>query len=412
MRIVVASACEFPDGIGGTPRFVQMQAKGLVRLGNEVTVAVTCGTWSGDNAIQVDGYEVKRFNRRASDLRGLRRKLAALPTHARFFAYLFGTVLRRRCSVLVLNGPVLDFVIIAPLARLRGIETQYVQADMLPSTRNMSLAMRAKKLLSWTADVFLARISSKLILLGTNVLQDYYKRVAPRTQQVRVCAPTDTQVFGRGDGEAARARFGVGGRRLILYCGTVDALEGCHVLLEAMVGVHQRVPESVLVLAGVIWPHDRALDDPLDFPAMVRDLGLEDCVMFTGHLPAEDVIDLLAAADVLVMPKIDHLLNRVAMPIKIAEYMAAGRPVVSSRICELDQCLAEGKDIVFCEPGDASGLADSISRVLSDPNLSDKLASSARLAASRIFDCTALARRMLSMPETSEEAVGARTVAG
>jgi glycosyltransferase involved in cell wall biosynthesis len=51
--------------------------------------------------------------------------------------------------------------------------------------------------------------------------------------------------------------------------------------------------------------------------------GIGKRVVFTGQLSQNEVIDLFAASNVLAMPKIDHPMNRVASPIKIAEYMAA-----------------------------------------------------------------------------------------
>ncbi|MBE3087522.1 MAG: glycosyltransferase family 4 protein [Chloroflexi bacterium] len=124
----------------------------------------------------------------------------------------------------------------------------------------------------------------------------------------------------------------------------------------------------------------------MDFKALAQDINVAGYTIFTGHLPILDVVDLLNASDVLVMPKIDHPLNHVASPIKIAEYLAAGRPIVSSRICELDKHLIHMEHVIFCEPGNIKELADAVNLALGDETLRTKLSSNASAIAKSLFD--------------------------
>jgi len=99
------------------------------------------------------------------------------------------------------------------------------------------------------------------------------------------------------------------------------------------------------------------------------------------------LIDLLNASDVLVMLKIDHPLNHVASPIKIAEYLAAGRPIVVSRICELDHHLKHMEHVFFCEPGNIKELAVAINFILENETIKKNASSISKV----LFDYRTIA---------------------
>jgi glycosyltransferase involved in cell wall biosynthesis len=61
---------------------------------------------------------------------------------------------------------------------------------------------------------------------------------------------------------------------------------------------------------------------------MVKDRQLEEAVNFTGRVPDKDLIEILSTADVCVNPDRPCEMNDISTMIKIAEYMALGKPIV------------------------------------------------------------------------------------
>jgi glycosyltransferase involved in cell wall biosynthesis len=61
---------------------------------------------------------------------------------------------------------------------------------------------------------------------------------------------------------------------------------------------------------------------------MVTEKGLEASVNFTGRIPDKDLLDVLSTADVCVNPDKPCEMNDISTMIKIAEYMALGKPIV------------------------------------------------------------------------------------
>ena len=103
-----------------------------------------------------------------------------------------------------------------------------------------------------------------------------------------------------------------------------------------------------------------------DVKKQVQDLGLQDHVVFTGILPHSIVPHYISLMDVCLIPmKPDSRLNQARCPDKLFEYLACGKPVISTRLSEVVRI---GKKAVkFYD--DAESLAEVISEILQDGDL-------------------------------------------
>jgi 2-deoxystreptamine N-acetyl-D-glucosaminyltransferase/2-deoxystreptamine glucosyltransferase len=100
--------------------------------------------------------------------------------------------------------------------------------------------------------------------------------------------------------------------------------------------------------------------------------GLTPAVDMPGWVPHERVPELLGAADVCVDPAPCTELNHRSTMIKIAEYLAAGRPTVAYALRETERTAADAALIAPC--GDRVALAGHVARLAGDPDLRADLA--------------------------------------
>lgn len=154
------------------------------------------------------------------------------------------------------------------------------------------------------------------------------------------------------------------------FVGTLKPWHGMPVLIKAFARLHQQAPDARLLIVGD-GPERAALEE------RVRSLYLESFVHFAGAVAAEKIPGLLAAMDVAVAPY-PPLDNFYFSPLKVYEYMAAGRAVVASRIGQLTQLIRHGENGFFCEPGDAKDLAAQLGRLRGDGALRAHLGAAAR----------------------------------
>lgn len=294
---------------------------------------------------------------------------------------------RRNPDVFVFYGPSVEYLFVHLAIRLfRHCRTCFLSADDYSSCPGSPLKMRVRLALWQFVERTLSRHCSSVLLIGTSLYEARMRRLAPKTPLIRGRgAPTDAAMFSSGDGARFRKKFNIPWKRLVVYCGSIHQFEGCVVLLHAFSALRKKREDVGLVMAGGIARYD-AGQGTADYKALTAQLGMTDAVCFTGHVSREDVCDVLAAADVLVSPKIDHPSNRIAFPIKIAEYLASGRPVISSRICEIDQYATDGRQALFIAPGDEKGLTAAMSRILDDPLLAESLGVQGKRLAKEVFD--------------------------
>jgi glycosyltransferase involved in cell wall biosynthesis len=158
---------------------------------------------------------------------------------------------------------------------------------------------------------------------------------------------------------------------VIGYAGHLYPWKGVDVLLDAIA----QIPEA----QGLIVGGHEGEPDFARLKARAGRLGIANRVAFSGLVAPSRVHELLAAADVLVLPNpATTISTRFTSPLKLFEYMAARRPVVASDLPAIREVLRDGETALLVRPGDPDALAAAIRRLKDDPALARRLAAAAR----------------------------------
>jgi glycosyltransferase involved in cell wall biosynthesis len=137
--------------------------------------------------------------------------------------------------------------------------------------------------------------------------------------------------------EANRLRETAGVRPpTLLYSGTLDLRWGVDLPLQAMPSLLQQVPEARLLIAGA-GPAEGELK------ALTQSLGISNAVQFLGMISYPDLPKVMARADIGLATSREDIFRHYASPLKIAEYMAAGLPVICSGGGEAELMINESK---------------------------------------------------------------------
>jgi len=171
----------------------------------------------------------------------------------------------------------------------------------------------------------------------------------------------------------ARRRLGLPpDEAIVVYAGHLYPWKGAHTLALAS----RRLPPAaaVYIVGGT----------PADLQAFRRFVARErlDRVRVAGYVPPATVPLWLAAADVLALPNSGReiISARYTSPLKLFEYMAAGRPIVASDLPSIRELLRHGENAYLVPADDPQALAGGLQAVLSDPQLGERLAAAARRA--------------------------------
>jgi glycosyltransferase involved in cell wall biosynthesis len=139
--------------------------------------------------------------------------------------------------------------------------------------------------------------------------------------------------------------------------------------LEAMREVESSIPEATLMLVGDGLERER-------IEKTVGSLGLRNVVL-TGTVGYLEIPDYVAAMDVAIITDRGSGSFHYS-PLKLREYMSAGKAVVAPCVGEMSRWLADGEDAVLIESGDTDGLATALVDLHGRPELRERLGAAAR----------------------------------
>jgi glycosyltransferase involved in cell wall biosynthesis len=230
------------------------------------------------------------------------------------------------------------------------------------------------------------------LVLATN---ESYKRIAVQRGRMR---PEDVFVVRTGPD---LARFGPvpadpelkrGRRALISFIGEMAPQDGVDHALRALAHLLQRRDDWHAIFAG----HGGALDD---LRALTTSLGLDDHVEFTGWLEDPELQRVLSASDLCLVPDPKTPLSDVSTLVKIAEYMAMSRPIVSYDLTESRVTAEEAA--IYARPNEPEAFAKAIAVLLDDPDRRARMGRIGRERVERLLSWEHCRRNLLAAYEVA-----------
>jgi glycosyltransferase involved in cell wall biosynthesis len=288
------------------------------------------------------------------------------------------------------------------LSALLGIPHVYDMHSSLPQQLS-NFAYSRSRLLRFVFDVFerLAVGRSRVVIVICPELQRLVEELRPGSEPILIeNAPGAGDVAPTGRAADIRAEFGFDASTpVVVYTGTFEAYQGLDLLFEAMARVKATRPDVRLLLAG-------GQPDQIEAArAGAAALGLADVVVFAGERPSTEIPAFLEAADALVSPRS----RGTNTPLKIYQYLRAGRPIVATRLLTHTQVLDD--EVAVLVEATADAFAAGILRAVDDPAAARAMGErAAHLAATKYSYEAYLAKTRLVVARL--EAPAAAPVAG
>jgi glycosyltransferase involved in cell wall biosynthesis len=281
------------------------------------------------------------------------------------------------------------------LARIRNVplvlEVNAPLAEEQQRYRGVTLPGLARALEQWVwrrADVIIVvsdLLARHLVEVGVQAERVNVLPNAVDLRQFEMVRPT------AGTQDNARAS----GFPVVGFIGTFKQWHGVDSLLVAFAQLRLAHKDAQLLLVGDGPLRDSLKDD-------VARLGLQASVTFAGSISHGEIPRALANIDIAVAPYPD-IDGFYFSPLKIFEYMAAGRAIIASSVGQIAKVLRHEEQALLFTPGDTSELVLCLDRLARDPVLRDRLGRNARDTV-RQYTWTNNVSRILSLVEAAQRA--------
>ncbi|MBI5870233.1 MAG: glycosyltransferase family 4 protein [Actinobacteria bacterium] len=206
--------------------------------------------------------------------------------------------------------------------------------------------------------------------------QELFSQISGRVTLVEngIDYETFAGVVKRMGGASAEGTGAAPGGENLVFIGRISKNKRVDRLLEMLAVLRQQRPDATLTVVGPDWEGLQA-----GLEAQADGLGLGEAARFTGVLPQEDMLDILAGASLFVSAS-----EYEAFGLSTVEAMASGTVPVVSRIPAFEDLVADGETGFLVDFSDPVGAAASVAQALAMPEAQlQKMGADAKAAASR-----------------------------
>ena len=385
LPVAMVAACPFPANRGTPIRILQM-GEGLDALGYDVHVV----TYHLGNDRSVKGMKVHR----TPPLR-FYQDFSAGPNYAKLL--LLDPMLTRRLYQVVrehgiriihahhFEGALCALAVKQMVGNVRVIYDAHTSLHDELFDYSFRAPRLLKKVASDVLDSGIPRWCDHVITVSDRLRRFIMSCGVPAAKVNVIPMGVNVGEFPTVPTQEARTKLGLGDHPTVLYTGNLAPFQGVDHLLAAFRIVSETSPQSQLVIVG---------KETTGYRRKVEGMGIANRITFAGERPFEEVRMFLAAADVVVLPRD----NCVGFPLKLLNYMAAGKAIVAFEGGTGD-VLRHLENGYVVPDGDQEAFARGILHCLHDRGLSEQMGHAARGTADT-FDLEAMVARVGALYES------------
>jgi len=238
-------------------------------------------------------------------------------------------------------------------------------------------------------DALWKRIPTHMLAVSEAVRDDLVRNLrwpASRISVVHTGVGLPERSPDSGVRDALRASWGISRNApVIMTAARLSYEKGLGTLIDAVPRMLAAVPDMQLIIAG---------DGPLreELQRRIESYNMTNTVRMLGF--CDDVNRIMQAADLFVLPS-----RMEGMPNALLEAMAAGLPVVASRVGGIPEAVEDGVEGLLVSPGNPAELADAVIRIMSSTIVHARMSQAARRRIDDQFRVDLVARRYEALYE-------------
>jgi len=329
---------EWSDGLGGQEKRILAEAVGLAKRGHSVSIACRAHASIKNKAERLGIDTVTVPMRKLYDIQGILQ--------------LTGYLNKNRFDVVNTHSGVDSWI--------GGIASRLARVPVLARTRHLNIPLKRNILnfVHYLPDVY--------ITCGANMRSNLVSNCGfPADKVVSIPTGVGPEFFDVKKNMEAKLKYGLLPDSIVITnVGVLRSVKGHEITLRSVKAVMDVFPNAKYLIVGN-GPRKEAL---LNF---TDELGIAEHVIFTGF--AEDIPEIYSFSDVAVLSSLSE-----GLPQSLLQAMAAGIPVVATRVGGVPEVVIHERTGLLVESGDHEGLAKGIIRIFQNRDEAEKMSRDAR----------------------------------
>ncbi len=219
------------------------------------------------------------------------------------------------------------------------------------------------------------RYVDKIVAVSESLARAFADNGIPGVGVIHTGADTDEWNVAESDVQVFKERHGLTNKKIIFFGGRLGEGKGGGKALESFSLIIQKIPDTVLLVAGKENAYTGHMHESADTP------DIRSHIVYTGWMDRDALRVAYAASDVVLVPS----LYLDPFPRIVIEGMAAGKPVVGSRYGGTPEILEDGATGYVVNPFAVSEMSEKVLALLRDPNQAVRYGEAGRLRIKKFF---------------------------
>jgi glycosyltransferase involved in cell wall biosynthesis len=176
----------------------------------------------------------------------------------------------------------------------------------------------------------------------------------------------------------------------MLYSGSFGVKDGISELLEAFDRLAKKHKDLKLVLTGS--------GTELRMKKVMERIEIssaKDRIDYKGYVDDDEYYEILAACTFPCMTRIDSGWANAGFPFKFGEFLATGRPVIASKVSDVEKYFVNGQDAMLVRAGSSNDIVAAIEYLLANPEKAMRIGNSGREKALALFDYRSQGKKLV-----------------
>ncbi len=298
--------------------------------------------------------------------------LHALYSNIYYFLREWKLIMKERPDILLVRYNIFNFSIAIVCKILKIPFILEINSPMVYEKKVFRRSVIDMILIGWFLERLMIHFAATVYVVSNQLKQYYIERnIDSEKLHVIFNGVDETKISPSVSSKKVRMKYNLQGKKVLGFVGSFHYWHGIEQLQSLLMDILFNYDQTMFLLVG---------DGPLkqNMEDFIKEHRITDRVVLPGYVTYNDIPEYLSAMDIVLAPYPRHRIFYFS-PIKLFEYMAAGKSVVASSIGQIKEIIEDGVNGMLFQAGNYKEMLEKSTLLLKNNSLRERIGKAARM---------------------------------